>query len=47
VLETLWHFGLDELEVSERDNLHGAALMAAELPEPGEPNAPPGAHTCC
>jgi exopolyphosphatase / guanosine-5'-triphosphate,3'-diphosphate pyrophosphatase len=47
VLETLRHFGLDELEVSERDNLYGAALMAAELPDQGEPNAPPGAFTCC
>jgi exopolyphosphatase/guanosine-5'-triphosphate,3'-diphosphate pyrophosphatase len=45
VLETLRRFGLEELEVSERDNLHGAALMAVELPEHGEPNAPPGAHT--
>jgi exopolyphosphatase / guanosine-5'-triphosphate,3'-diphosphate pyrophosphatase len=47
VLETLRHFGLEELEVSERDNLHGAALMAAELPDRREPNAPPGARTCC
>jgi exopolyphosphatase/pppGpp-phosphohydrolase len=43
VLETLRHFGLDELEVSERDNLHGAALMAAELPAV-EGGALPGAH---
>jgi exopolyphosphatase / guanosine-5'-triphosphate,3'-diphosphate pyrophosphatase len=47
VLETLRHFGLDELDVSERDNLHGAALLAAELPEAVEGEAPPGAHTCC
>jgi exopolyphosphatase / guanosine-5'-triphosphate,3'-diphosphate pyrophosphatase len=47
LLETLRHFGLDELEVSERDNLHGAALLAAELPEPVEGDAPPSAHTCC
>ncbi len=47
VLETLHHFGLDELEVSERDNLYGAALIAAELPEAVEGDAPPGAHTCC
>jgi exopolyphosphatase/guanosine-5'-triphosphate,3'-diphosphate pyrophosphatase len=47
VVETLRHFGLEELEVSERDNLYGAALMAAELPERGEPSAPPGAFTCC
>jgi exopolyphosphatase/guanosine-5'-triphosphate,3'-diphosphate pyrophosphatase len=47
LLETLRHFGLAELEVSERDNLHGAALLAADLPEPVESDAPPGAHTCC
>jgi exopolyphosphatase / guanosine-5'-triphosphate,3'-diphosphate pyrophosphatase len=47
VLETLRHFGLHELEVSERDNLHGAALAAAALPEPIERDAPPGAYTCC
>ena len=47
LLETLRHFGLAELEVSERDNLHGAALLAAELPEPVEGDAPPSAHTCC
>jgi exopolyphosphatase/guanosine-5'-triphosphate,3'-diphosphate pyrophosphatase len=32
VRETLAHFGLSELEVSEKDILHGAALAAAELP---------------
>jgi exopolyphosphatase / guanosine-5'-triphosphate,3'-diphosphate pyrophosphatase len=47
VLETLRHFGLDELEVSERDNLYGAALLAAELPSRLEDDAPPSAHTCC
>jgi exopolyphosphatase/guanosine-5'-triphosphate,3'-diphosphate pyrophosphatase len=47
VLETLRHFGLDELEVSERDIMHGAALAAAELPAPIEGDAPPGAYTCC
>jgi exopolyphosphatase/guanosine-5'-triphosphate,3'-diphosphate pyrophosphatase len=47
VLETLRYFALDELEVSERDNLHGAALLAAELPEAVEDETPPGAHTCC
>jgi exopolyphosphatase/guanosine-5'-triphosphate,3'-diphosphate pyrophosphatase len=46
-LETLRRFGLEELEVSERDILHGAALLAAELPEPAEGDAPPGAYTCC
>ena len=30
------HYGLDGLEASERDILHGAALAAAELPEPEE-----------
>ena len=40
-------YGLQELEVSERDLLHGAALEAAELPEPQEGDAPPGAYTCC
>jgi exopolyphosphatase/guanosine-5'-triphosphate,3'-diphosphate pyrophosphatase len=34
VLETLRHFGLEELEVSERDIMHGAALAAAALPAP-------------
>ena len=47
VRETLAHFGLDELEVSEHDIMHGAALAAAELPEEAEPGAPPSAHTCC
>jgi exopolyphosphatase / guanosine-5'-triphosphate,3'-diphosphate pyrophosphatase len=45
--EVLRRYGLDELEVSERDLLHGAALAAAELPEPEEGAAPPGAYTCC
>jgi len=47
VAETLRHFGLDELEVSEHDLLHGAALAAAELPARPEGPAPPGAYTCC
>jgi exopolyphosphatase / guanosine-5'-triphosphate,3'-diphosphate pyrophosphatase len=47
VLETLHHFELSELEVSERDIMHGAALAAAELPAPIEGDAPPGAYTCC
>ena len=47
VAEALAHAGLDELEVSERDLLTGAALAAAELPEPAEGDAPPGAYTCC
>jgi exopolyphosphatase / guanosine-5'-triphosphate,3'-diphosphate pyrophosphatase len=45
--EVLTAYGLDEIEVSERDVLHGAALAAAELPEPEEGAAPPGAYTCC
>jgi exopolyphosphatase / guanosine-5'-triphosphate,3'-diphosphate pyrophosphatase len=47
VLETLRRFGLPELEVSERDVMHGAALAAAALPAPVEGDAPPGAYTCC
>jgi exopolyphosphatase / guanosine-5'-triphosphate,3'-diphosphate pyrophosphatase len=47
VLETLHHFELSELEVSERDIMHGAALAAAELPTAVEGDAPPGAYTCC
>jgi exopolyphosphatase/guanosine-5'-triphosphate,3'-diphosphate pyrophosphatase len=45
--ETLAFFGLDDLEISERDILDGAALAAAELPEEEEGAAPPGAYTCC
>jgi exopolyphosphatase/guanosine-5'-triphosphate,3'-diphosphate pyrophosphatase len=40
-------FGLDALEISERDILDGAALAAAELPGEEEGAAPPGAYTCC
>ena len=47
IRETLAHFGLNSLEVSEHDIMHGAALAAAELPEEAEGNAPPSAHTCC
>jgi exopolyphosphatase/guanosine-5'-triphosphate,3'-diphosphate pyrophosphatase len=47
VREVLDYFGLDELEISERDILDGAALAAAELPEKEEGAAPPGAYTCC
>jgi exopolyphosphatase / guanosine-5'-triphosphate,3'-diphosphate pyrophosphatase len=47
VAETLRHFGTNELEVSEHDLLHGAALAAAELPARTEGPAPPGAYTCC
>jgi exopolyphosphatase/guanosine-5'-triphosphate,3'-diphosphate pyrophosphatase len=31
----------------DRDRLDGAAFAAAELPEPEEGAAPPGAYTCC
>lgn len=47
LVSILDHFGLDEIEVSERDILDGIALSAAELPEPEEGAAPPGAYTCC
>jgi len=40
-------YGLAEIEASEHDILHGAVLAAAELPEPEEGLAPPGAYTCC
>ena len=45
--EILDRYGLDAIRASERDILHGAALAAAELPEPEEGAAPPGAYTCC
>jgi len=45
--ELMRTYELDEIEVSERDILHGAAFAAAELPEPEEGAAPPGAYTCC
>jgi exopolyphosphatase / guanosine-5'-triphosphate,3'-diphosphate pyrophosphatase len=44
VLDT---YELGAIRVSERDILDGAALAAAELPEPEEGAAPPGAYTCC
>ena len=47
VCTVLDRYGLQGLEVSERDLLHGAALEAAQLPEPVEGDAPPGAYTCC
>jgi len=47
VREVLARYELDELEASEHDILHGAALAAAELPEQEEGAAPPGAYTCC
>ncbi len=47
LLELMEHYALAEIVASERDILHGAALAAAELPEPEEGAAPPGAYTCC
>jgi len=47
LLAILDRYGLDAIETSERDILDGAALAAAELPEPAEGEAPPGAYTCC
>jgi exopolyphosphatase/guanosine-5'-triphosphate,3'-diphosphate pyrophosphatase len=47
VREVLDRYGLERLEASERDLLDGAALEAAQLPEPVEGDAPPGAFTCC
>jgi exopolyphosphatase/guanosine-5'-triphosphate,3'-diphosphate pyrophosphatase len=45
--EVLDYFGLDALEASEHDLLHGVALAAAELPADDEGDAPPGAYVCC
>jgi exopolyphosphatase/guanosine-5'-triphosphate,3'-diphosphate pyrophosphatase len=45
--ETLRHLGLAAIDASDRDLLNGAALAAAELPDPGEGDAPPGAYACC
>jgi len=47
VREVLRRYEVDAVRVSERDILDGAALAAAELPEPVEGDAPPGAYTCC
>jgi exopolyphosphatase/guanosine-5'-triphosphate,3'-diphosphate pyrophosphatase len=47
VREVLRRYDLVSLRSSERDILHGIALAAAELPEPVEGDAPPGAYTCC
>ena len=38
---------LDEIEASERDILHGAALAAAALPEREEGMAPRSLYTGC
>lgn len=45
--EILDAYGLSAIEASEHDILQGAALAAAELPEPEEGLAPPGAYACC
>ena len=45
--EILERYGLEAIEASEHDILQGAALAAAELPEPEEGPAPPGAYACC
>jgi len=45
--EVMLRYGLGSIEASEHDLLHGVALAAAELPEPGENAVPPGAYTCC
>jgi len=45
--EVLRRYRLDEIEASEQDILDGAALEAAQLPEPVEGDAPPGAYVCC
>ena len=45
--EVMTAYRRTEIEVSERDVLHGAAFAAAELPEPEEGAAPPGAYTRC
>jgi exopolyphosphatase/guanosine-5'-triphosphate,3'-diphosphate pyrophosphatase len=47
VREAMRALSAESLEASERDLLHGTALAAAELPEPVEGEAPPGAYTCC
>jgi exopolyphosphatase/guanosine-5'-triphosphate,3'-diphosphate pyrophosphatase len=45
--EVMRRYELDAIEVSAHDILDGAALLAAELPEQPEGDAPPGAYTCC
>ncbi len=47
LLAILDEYELGSIRVSERDLLDGTALAAAELPEPEEGAAPPGAYTCC
>jgi exopolyphosphatase/pppGpp-phosphohydrolase len=45
--ETLRGLRLRETTASDRDLLNGIALAAAQLPEPEDGAAPPGAYTCC
>ena len=45
--EVLRRYGLESIEASEHDILHGVALEAAALPLPTEGEVPPGAYTCC
>jgi exopolyphosphatase/guanosine-5'-triphosphate,3'-diphosphate pyrophosphatase len=45
--EVMRRYDLAGVEVSEHDLLYGVALAAAELPEPVEGEAPPGAFSCC
>src|SRR6266540_96832 len=47
VREAMRALPVDTLTVSECDLLHGLALAAADLPEPTDGAAPPGAYTCC
>ncbi len=45
--EIVDRYELYGIRASDRDILHGVALAAAELPEPEEGAAPPGAYSCC
>ncbi len=45
--EILRRYGLESIEASEHDILHGVALEAAALPSTAETDVPPGAYTCC
>ena len=45
--QILRRYGVEKIEARVRDLLDGAALEAAQLPEPVEGEAPPGAYVCC
>jgi exopolyphosphatase / guanosine-5'-triphosphate,3'-diphosphate pyrophosphatase len=45
--QILRRYGIQKIEASVRDLLDGAAVDAAQLPEPAEGEAPPGAYVCC